>query len=241
MSIQRYPIGLQDFSEVITRGCVYVDKTSFVLRLINTHKYYFLSRPRRFGKSLLISTFDYLFRGKKELFEGLFIYDNWEFEEYPVIKISFSSIGYREIPLSESIYQELISIGKSYDVKLKASAPSQVFDELIEKLHQKFNKKVVVLIDEYDKPLIDYLDKDNLHKAMAQKPDIATTHKTILYCIGGNEKLILFLGNISWYIFSVVAFCCFDPYIIIKKTSPTNKSAVAAVYTVALNPIVCSR
>ncbi|MFQ3576359.1 MAG: AAA family ATPase, partial [Cytophagales bacterium] len=73
MSFQKYPVGLQDFSELITRGCVYVDKTQFILKIIETHKYYFLSRPRRFGKSLLISTFDYLFRGRKDLFKGLFI------------------------------------------------------------------------------------------------------------------------------------------------------------------------
>ena len=96
MFLQKYPIGIQDFSEVITRGNVYVDKTRFVLNLIESHKYYFLSRPRRFGKSLLLSTFDYLFRGHKELYKGLNIYDKWNFEVYPVIKISFSKLSYEK-------------------------------------------------------------------------------------------------------------------------------------------------
>ena len=169
MSIQRYPIGLQDFSEVITRGCVYVDKTHFVHKLITTHKYYFLSRPRRFGKSLLISTFDYLFKGRKELFEGLYIYDQWEFEEYPVIKISFANIGYREIPLDEAILKHLKSIANSFQVEISIDSPSIAFRDLIHQLYQKCNKQVVVLIDEYDKPLIDYLDKENLHKAIENR------------------------------------------------------------------------
>jgi hypothetical protein len=169
MSIQRYPIGLQDFREVITRGCVYVDKTMFVHKLLTTHKYYFLSRPRRFGKSLLISTLDYLFRGQKELFEGLYIYDQWEFDEYPVIKISFANIGYREIPLEEAILKYLKSIAVSYKIEIDLDSASIAFKDLIHQLYQKFDKKVVVLIDEYDKPLIDYLDKENLHKAIGNR------------------------------------------------------------------------
>ena len=193
MSIQKYPVGHQDFAKIITEHFVYVDKTHFVHKLAERGGYYFLSRPRRFGKSLLISTFDYLFRAKKELFEGLYIYDHWEFEEFPVIKISFSNIGYREIPLSDAISQELVSIGESYDIKLNASSPSLIFDELIEKLHRKFNKKVVVLIDEYDKPLIDYLDKDNLHKAIENR-GILKSFYSILKDADSHLKLVFITG-----------------------------------------------
>jgi hypothetical protein len=94
MPIQKYPIGLQDFSEVIVRECVYVDKTKLVYDVVTRYKYNFLSRPRRFGKSLFLSTIHYLYQGKKELFKGLYIEDKWNFEEYPVIKISFSKSHY---------------------------------------------------------------------------------------------------------------------------------------------------
>ena len=76
--IQKYPVGIQDFSELRTNGYLYVDKTAFVYKLINEGKYYFLSRPRRFGKSLFVSTLDYLFKAKKALFNSLFIDDNWD-------------------------------------------------------------------------------------------------------------------------------------------------------------------
>ncbi len=171
MSIQKYPIGHQDFSEVISRGCVYVDKTSFVHQLITTHKYYFLSRPRRFGKSLFVSTLDYLFKGQKTLFNNLFIADKWAFEEYPVIKISFSNIGYRTKGLLFAIEDTLESIFSKYDLTSNArkGAIDDKFNELILLLKRKYNKQVVVLIDEYDKPLIDYLDSENLHKAIENR------------------------------------------------------------------------
>ena len=193
MSIQRYPIGLQDFSEVITRGCVYVDKTHFVHQLITTHKYYFLSRPRRFGKSLLVSTFDYLFRNKKELFKGLYIYDKWEFEEYPVIKISFANIGYREIPLEEAILKHLKSIAINYKIEIDLDSASIAFKDLIHQLNQKFNQKVVVLIDEYDKPLIDYLDKENLHKAIENRA-ILKSFYSVLKDADAHLKMVFITG-----------------------------------------------
>jgi len=169
MTLQRYPIGLQDFSEVVNRGCVYVDKTFFAHQLITTYKYYFLSRPRRFGKSLFVSTLEYLFKGHQELFEGLYIADKWKFEEYPVIKISFSNIGYREIALEKAIAQRLNDIAHQYELSLQSTSASLQFKELIQLLQEKFQQKVVVLIDEYDKPLIDYLDKENLHKAQENR------------------------------------------------------------------------
>jgi hypothetical protein len=193
MSIQKYPIGLQDFREVITRGCVYVDKTMFVHKLLTTHKYYFLSRPRRFGKSLLISALDYLFRGQKELFEGLYIYDQWEFDEYPVIKISFANIGYREIPLEEAVLKYLKSIAVSYKIEIDLDSASIAFRDLINQLYQKFDKKVVVLIDEYDKPLIDYLDKENLHKATGNRA-ILKSFYSILKDADPYLKLVFITG-----------------------------------------------
>jgi hypothetical protein len=193
MSIQKYPIGLQDFSEVITRGCVYVDKTKFVHELISTHKYYFLSRPRRFGKSLFVSTLEYLFIGKNELFSNLYIADKWDFEEYPVIKISFANIGYREIDLGTAITGRLEQIADQYDLNLLSPSPSLQFKELIRLLNEKFQKNVVVLIDEYDKPLIDYLDPENLHKAIENRA-ILKSFYSILKDADPHLKLVFITG-----------------------------------------------
>ena len=157
---QKYPVGLQDFSEIISDGYVYIDKTHFIHKLVNEGKYYFLSRPRRFGKSLFVTTMDYLFKGRKELFEGLFIADKWDWSKTnPVIKISFSNISHKEKGLSQSINDSLGQTAKAYDIVLEENTNSSKFKELIEKLSIKAGK-VVVLIDEYDKPIIDYLGED---------------------------------------------------------------------------------
>jgi hypothetical protein len=155
--IQRYPVGLQDFGEVRTGGYVYVDKTEFAYKLVEQGKYYFLSRPRRFGKSLFISTLECLFLAKKELFKGLYVEDKWNWEQtYPIIRISFSNIGHKDLGLHEAINLSLDDTAQKYDITLQATYNSGKLKELIETLSEKLGK-VVVLIDEYDKPIIDYL------------------------------------------------------------------------------------
>jgi hypothetical protein len=166
---QKLPIGLQDFEKIREGNYLYIDKTRQIENILQRQGSFFLSRPRRFGKSLLVSTLQYLFQGKKELFSGLFIEDRWDFQEFPVIKISFSNIGYREISLAPALNQELKSIAKQYQLTLEKGSPSLLFIELILALREKFNKKVVILIDEYDKPLIDFLDKENLHQAIENR------------------------------------------------------------------------
>jgi hypothetical protein len=157
---RKYPVGLQDFDKIRSQNYVYVDKTKYVWQLAEDGGYYFLSRPRRFGKSLFVTTMDYLFKGRKELFEGLYIADKWDWSKTnPVIKIAFSSIGHKELGLYEAIKQSLEAMAQQYDVVLKASHNAGKFKELIEKLSIKLGK-VVVLIDEYDKPIIDYLGED---------------------------------------------------------------------------------
>lgn len=195
MSKRLYPIGQQDFREIILDGKVYIDKTKFVHHLITTNKYYFLSRPRRFGKSLFLSTLDYLFQGEKELFKGLYVYDKWNFESYPIIRISFSNIGYREMPLDKAIGKELDRLFKFYEIESEETVVSQKFQELIEKLFEKYQKGVVILIDEYDKPLIDYLDKDNLHKALENR-EILKSFYSILKDADPFLK-ILFITGVS--------------------------------------------
>ena len=93
--MKRLPIGIQTFSEIIKNDYLYVDKTPEVLKLITAGKYFFLSRPRRFGKSLLISTIAEIFGGDKELFKGLYIYDKWQFKKHPVIRVDFSKIDFK--------------------------------------------------------------------------------------------------------------------------------------------------
>ena len=159
--IQKYPVGIQDFGKIRQESYPYIDKTEFVYGLAKWGGYYFLSRPRRFGKSLLISTLDCLYKSKKELFEGTFIYDKWDWnEEFPVIRISFANIDHKGKGLPLAIKDSLIKIADFYQVSLKATTIASLFRELIENLHAKYDKQVVVLIDEYDKPIIDFLGTD---------------------------------------------------------------------------------
>lgn len=195
MSIQKYPVGHQDFEKIISEGFVYVDKTKFVLNLAERGGYYFLSRPRRFGKSLFVSTLEHLFRGNKNLFNNLFIADKWTFEEYPVIKISFSNIGYRTKGLFVAIEDALNALFDKYNLKSssRAGAIDDKFKELIGSLEEKFGKQVVVLIDEYDKPLIDYLDKENLYKAIENR-SILKSFYSILKDADPHLKMVFITG-----------------------------------------------
>ena len=154
--MKNLPIGIQEFSKLRNGGFLYIDKTEFVYNLINSASYYFLSRPRRFGKSLFLNTIKEVFKGNKELFEGLWIYDKIEWEEYPVIKISFSTVDYANLGLANAIDNMLSGIAREYNMQLEQPSFSSRFGELLKKLSE--NKKVVILIDEYDKPIIDYID-----------------------------------------------------------------------------------
>jgi hypothetical protein len=154
---RKYPIGLQSFREIREGGFVYIDKTEKIHQMVNYGKYYFLSRPRRFGKSLLLDTIAELFSGSEELFKGLWIHNKWDWKnKNPVIRISFSNIGTGTIGLQSAIERALQENARRLQVELTDSAYDQLFKELIGKSAQK--GKVAILIDEYDKPIIDYLD-----------------------------------------------------------------------------------
>jgi Predicted AAA-ATPase/PD-(D/E)XK nuclease superfamily len=195
MTIQKYPVGLQDFGGIRMSNYLYVDKTMHINNLLTSNKYYFLSRPRRFGKSLLISTLECVLKGKKDLFEGLYIYDKWDFEEYPVIRISFSNIGYRTKGLQKAISDMLIQIADQNAIVLKSEKDdiANGFDELIKALYEKYNKNVVVLIDEYDKPIIDYLDQESIHKAHENR-GVLKTFYSILKDAEPYLKLVFITG-----------------------------------------------
>ena len=155
---QKLALGSQEFSEVIGNNCIYVDKTENIYQLVTGGKYFFLSRPRRFGKSLLANTIKELFLGNKKLFKGLWIENKWDWEKtYPVIKISFSNIDHVKLGLEQAIDLQLTKIAKSYGIHLKMNSNATKFQELIEELAKE--AQVAIVIDEYDKPIIDYMDK----------------------------------------------------------------------------------
>ena len=154
--MRKYPIGLQDFKEIRTRGFLYVDKTQLIHTLIESGKYYFLSRPRRFGKSLLLSTIKEIFSGDADLFKGLWIEKNRDWrQQHPVIHIPFASIGVRTMGLTEAIFKTLQENADRLGIVLTETTIDQQFKELIRKAAGQ--GQVVILIDEYDKPIIDNL------------------------------------------------------------------------------------
>ena len=159
-----YPIGIQSFEEIRNGGYVYVDKTAIIYRLTSTGKYYFLSRPRRFGKSLLVSTMEAYFSGRKELFEGLAMeYLEKEWTEYPVLHLDLTGSRYTSVSdLIEKLDQHLSAWESTYGVTDKRNDPSARFSDVIDNACIKTGQKVVILIDEYEKPIIDNIDNPEL-------------------------------------------------------------------------------
>lgn len=139
---------------------MYVDKTKQMLKLLSFGEYLFLSRPRRFGKSMLVNTLEALYQGKKHLFEGLYAYDKWEWKEYPVIRLDFSGMIYSstKTAFEENISFRLKNIARIYKIRITNTHYKGVLQEILSKLHQKIGQKVVVLVDEYDKPVTDFID-----------------------------------------------------------------------------------
>lgn len=154
--MKKLPIGIQTFRKMIEEDFLYIDKTKEIYDLISSDsQYYFLSRPRRFGKSLLISTLHELFAGEKHLFEGLWIYDKIDWQPHPVIHIDFSTLNYKTPErLEETLDRMLTDIATQYGIQLDPQRYyNEKFSELIEKLSER--GQVAILIDEYDKPIID--------------------------------------------------------------------------------------
>ena len=153
------PIGIQDFEKLRTFNNVYVDKTSYIYELTRTSSPYFLSRPRRFGKSLLLSTLEAYFLGKKDLFKGLAIEKlEKDWVEYPVIKISFGADNYPDLNCLISLENSVLSeYEKKYNVAVSDSRAAPRLKNIIRSAYEKTGKQVVILIDEYDKPILDAL------------------------------------------------------------------------------------
>jgi len=166
--LQRLPVGIQTFSELRNGNYLYVDKTEAIQRLLNMGKYFFLSRPRRFGKSLLLSTIKDIYQGNRALFDCLWIADQRDWAKTnPVIHLSFASMGYRTMGLEAAIAAELQALAQQWGLTLIPGEIDRQFRELLRQLATR-DGKVVLLIDEYDKPLIDYLDDIPLAKTNQQ-------------------------------------------------------------------------
>lgn len=156
---KKLPLGLQDFRGIIQDGYQYIDKTRYVYEMSASGKYFFLSRPRRFGKSITVALLQELYSGSKELFRGLWIEDKWDWtRKNPVVRISFAGLGFQSLGLGPALEQELHQIAKTHAISLTTKGIASQFKELIVQLAQK--GKVVVLIDEYDAPIVQYLGVD---------------------------------------------------------------------------------
>jgi hypothetical protein len=163
------PLSIQTFPRIRSKDYVYVDKTEHIFRLVENGGMYFLSRPRRFGKSLTVSTLRELFEGNQKLFNGLWIENKWDWsQKNPVIHLSFSILNYQGLGLARAISKELSEIAASHNIVFSEDDYKTQFKELIVGLSQKYGK-VVILIDEYDKPIIDYLEKGELPQAKANQ------------------------------------------------------------------------
>ena len=151
-----YPIGIQSFSEIREGGYTYVDKTALVYELLSTGKYYFLSRPRRFGKSLLISTLEAYFQGRKELFTGLAMERlEREWTEHPVFHLDLNAQRYESLRnLTEILNASLTGWEKEYGAEPSETSLSLRFRGVVRRAAEKTGRRVVVLVDEYDKPLL---------------------------------------------------------------------------------------
>ena len=160
----RYAIGQQDFKTLREDDALYIDKTSYIGKIVSSKtKYYFLARPRRFGKSLFLSTLRYFFEGRRELFKGLYIdSSDWNWDPYPVLRLDLNTDRYADTGMLEGVLDNLFrEWEKEYGVEEKAENISSRFRNIIKAAHEKTGKQVVILVDEYDKPLVGNLHNDD--------------------------------------------------------------------------------
>ena len=189
----KYPIGIQSFKKLREEGMVYVDKTALIYDLVQQGQYYFLSRPRRFGKSLILSTIEAYFKGSKELFEGLAISKlEKEWVEYPVIHIDINTGLYNSV---ENLRDQLEFLLSDQEEKLGlpkvGTKPSQRLESMIKRLSKLTGRNVVVLIDEYDKPLLEAIGKTDLQEAM---PDELRAFYSVLKSCDQYIRFVMLTG-----------------------------------------------
>ena len=190
---RKLPIGIHDFETIRTENYLYVDKTQLIYQMITQGRMYFLSRPRGFGKSLLVSTLHAIFQEKRHLFKDLWIdQSDYTWEQYPVIWLDMSGIENASAELlQQSLNEQLDTIAQQYGVRLSAVSISDRLNELISEIAETKNKKVVVLIDEYDKPLIDRIHYPEI---TAKNHEILKHFYGILKAQNANIRFILLTG-----------------------------------------------
>jgi len=186
MEKKKLPIGIQTFAKIRDpkENYIYVDKTEIAYQLVNRSTYYFLSRPRRFGKSLFVDTLDSLFSASKKHFEGLYIYDKWDWaESYPVIRIDFSNGSFSNKEEIIFSIKEIIRLNTerhsiSFD-EIETEYVGTLFSRLILALYEKYNQKVVILIDEYDKPILDNISRNKKENALLAREVLRNFYSSI--------------------------------------------------------------
>ena len=184
--MKKLPIGKQEFKGLINDGCIYVDKTPYLLKLIESTAPVFLSRPRRFGKSLMVNTFKELFKGNKDLFVDTYAYDNWDFTQtYPVIRLDLSQVnGSQPQVITQKLLALVSDTAKLMAVEIEASPfPDIAFRRLIQQAGK--STPVVVLIDEYDTPVLENLNNPELN-------EIKSILRSFYKMIKANEEFIRF-------------------------------------------------
>ncbi len=160
MTRKRLPVGIQDFETIRSENFYYVDKTPLIRRLVDGGRFYFLSRPRRFGKSLLLDTIGALFAGQEALFRGLDIDNHWDWSvSHPVVRLSFDGKYNEPEEIDGDVIEQLESVERKYDLALASTSDTgpRRLRNLLDRLHHKTGQRVVILVDEYDKPILDVL------------------------------------------------------------------------------------
>ena len=168
MPRRRLPIGIQTFRKLREEDCYYVDKTAYIRRLLDEGTHFFLSRPRRFGKSLFLDTCKELFEGNQPLFEGLDVHDHWDWSvRHPVLRLDFSSGNYQEPDdLRKEVGAQLTALEEEAEVTPRDDNTAAArFRHLMKALHERTGQRVAVLVDEYDKPILDALDVPDVARA----------------------------------------------------------------------------
>lgn len=194
-SLPKLPIGIQDFEKLRQGHFIYVDKTQYLYQLLQQGNVYFLARPRRFGKSLMISTLEAIFKGRKELFKKTWIESSdYDWQIHPVIRVDMGEMPTKETPeiFKSALLQWLKNIATQYDIALSEPVISlgSCLSELIDTLEKKYGK-VVVLIDEYDKPILDNIINPVAADIMH---DILRQFYTILKSQDGNLRFVILTG-----------------------------------------------
>jgi len=184
----KYPVGVQDFESLRKDNYLYIDKTALIYKLVSTGRYYFISRPRRFGKSLLVSTLSAYFQGKKELFEGLAIEKlEKEWKRVPVFHLDLNNGKYDSLEGLNAVLNDHLSRWESiYGTRPSEQTLSLRFAGVIERAHQQTGERVAILIDEYDKPLLQNIGNDEMQEKLR------ATLRSFYSVIKGNDKDITF-------------------------------------------------